>query len=62
MSATAMTILGAITAATTAALGFADLPAVFGSWEPAARFAMTTIGTALSYVVGYTHPGTAPRR
>lgn len=57
MSSTAMTVLGAVAMAITAALGFGDLPAVFGEWEPTARFCLTVSGGALSFALGKSNPG-----
>jgi len=57
MSSTTMTILGAIAASITAALGFGDLAAVFGDSEPVARFAMTIVGSGLSFALGKSNPG-----
>lgn len=57
MSSTTLTILGGISAALTAAVGFGDLQAVFGASEPIARFAMTFVGAGLAFVLGKTNPG-----
>lgn len=57
MSSTTMTILGAISASLTAALGFGDLAAVFGAAEPVARFAMTIVAAGTAFVLGKTNPG-----
>lgn len=57
MSSTALTIIGALSAALTAALGFGDLVAVFGAAEPVARFAMTIAAAGSAFVLGKTNPG-----
>lgn len=57
MSSTTLTILGAVAASITAALGFGDLQAVFGAGEPIARFVLTIGGAGLSFALGKTNPG-----
>ena len=57
MSSTVMTVLGVLNAALIQAIGFGDLNAVFGAWEPVARFVMTVGAGGLAAAVGKSHPG-----
>jgi hypothetical protein len=57
VSGQTMTILGALSASITAALGFGDLVAVFGEYEPVARFCMVFLGGGLGFALGQSNPG-----
>lgn len=61
MSGQTMTILGALSASITAALGFGDLVAVFGEYEPVARFFLVATGGGLGYFLGQSNPGSNGR-
>lgn len=46
-----MLLLGALNASILSAVGFGDLIAVFGNYEPVARFVMVVAGSGIGFLL-----------